>query len=98
VYSCSPKPSASCTATPGSRRLCGLVYPSRGMGVANAGLVFFNGRLLAMYEDDLRTVGRYDFDSKLTSYCLGTVGCGGDEGNGVMAEATVLGHEGGGEH
>ncbi|KAI5077805.1 hypothetical protein GOP47_0007629 [Adiantum capillus-veneris] len=62
-----------------SRHITGIIDMSKGFGSANAGLVYFNNKVLAMSEDDkphclhlssdgdIHTVGRFDFGGKLES-------------------------------
>ncbi|XP_057773798.1 9-cis-epoxycarotenoid dioxygenase NCED6, chloroplastic-like [Salvia miltiorrhiza] len=60
-----------------TRAAVGLADLAQGVGMANVALTYFNGRLLALSEDDLpyvvrirpdgdlETIGRYDFDGQL---------------------------------
>ncbi|KAK7316790.1 hypothetical protein RJT34_00507 [Clitoria ternatea] len=62
-----------------ARGLLGIVDHRHGAGLANTAVVYFNGKLLAMSEDDLpyefritpsgdlRTIGRYSFNDQLNS-------------------------------
>ncbi|KAL8479793.1 hypothetical protein ACS0TY_026651 [Phlomoides rotata] len=61
----------------GARSLIGMIDSTQGIGLANVAVVYFNGRLLAMSEDDLpyvvhitpygdlHTIGRCDFNGQI---------------------------------